>query len=150
EVICLKCLEKEPDRRYPGADALAQDLRRWLGGEPIHARPVGVATRSAMWCRRHPLPAALAGLLALSVLAGLAGIGWKWREAVLARDEAVLARDEAEAINDFLLHKLLDQASPRYNPRGADLTVGELLDRTTATIGRVFEGRPATEASIRR
>jgi tetratricopeptide (TPR) repeat protein/tRNA A-37 threonylcarbamoyl transferase component Bud32 len=150
EVICLKCLEKEPDRRYPGADALAQDLRRWLGGEPIHSRPVGIATRSAMWCRRHPLPAALAGLLALSVLGGLAGIGWKWREAVLARDEAVLARDEAEAINDFLLHGLLDQASPRYNPRGADLTVGELLDRTAATMGRVFEGRPAVEASIRR
>jgi serine/threonine-protein kinase len=143
EVVCLKCLEKDPERRYPSADALAQDLKRWLNGEPIHARPVGLATRSAMWCRRHPLPAALAGLLALSVLGGLAGIGWKWRE-------AVLARDESETINNFLLHGLLDQASPRYNPRGANLTVGELLDRTTATIGRVFEGRPATEASIRR
>jgi serine/threonine-protein kinase len=143
EVICLKCLEKDPERRYPGAGALAQDLRRWLNGEPIHARPVGLATRSAMWCRRHPLPAALAGLLALAIFGGLAGITWKWRE-------AVLAHDESETINNFLLHGLLDQASPRYNPRGADLTVGELLDRTTATMGRVFEGRPATEASIRR
>src|SRR5207245_3054252 len=52
--------------------------------------------------------------------------------------------------NDFLVHKLLDQASPRYNPRGAGLTVGELLDRTSASLGGVFEGRPAVEASIRR
>ena len=143
EVICLKCLEKDPDRRYPGAGALAEDLNRWLRGEPIHARPVGLATRAAMWCRRHPLPAALTGLLVLAVIIGLAGVTWKWRE-------AALARDESETINDFLVHKLLDQASPRFNPRGAGLTVGELLDRTSASLGGVFEGRPAVEASIRR
>ena len=143
EVICLKCLEKDPDRRYPGAGALAEDLNRWLRGEPIHARPVGLATRAAMWCRRHPVPAALTGLLVLAVIIGIAGVTWKWRE-------AAVARDESEAINDFLVHKLLDQASPRFNPRGAGLTVGELLDRTSASLGGVFEGRPAVEASIRR
>ena len=88
EVICLKCLEKDPERRYA--------RRRRSGGRPGSlagrgadpARPVGLATRAAMWCRRHPLPAALAGLLVLAVIAGLAGVTWKWREAALARDES--------------------------------------------------------------
>ena len=68
---------------------------RWLGGEPIEARPVGQATRAWMWCRRNPLPAALAGLCALAIVGGLAGVTWKWRE-------AAVARDETESINDFL------------------------------------------------
>jgi serine/threonine-protein kinase len=143
EIICLKCLEKDPGRRYASASALAADLLRWLGGEPIEARPVGPAMRSWMWCRRNPLPAALAALCGLAILGGLAGVTWKWRE-------AALARDEAQAINDFFNHKLLDQASPRFNPRGASLTVGELLDLTSARLGGEFEGRPAVEATIRK
>ena len=122
EIICLKCLEKDPDRRYASASALAQDLHRWLGGEPIQARPVGPLTRSWMWCRRHPLPAALAGLLVLAVFTGLAGVTWKWRE-------AAHANRITQKVNTFFIEKLLAQASPRFNPRGASLTIGELLDQ---------------------
>src|SRR5205823_5725216 len=72
EVICLKCLEKDPRRRYDSADALADDLERYLGGEPIQARPVGSWERLVKWVRRRP---AAAALLIMSGVAALALVG---------------------------------------------------------------------------
>ena len=59
ETICMRCLEREPRRRYASADAVADELERWLKGEPITARPVGTLERGWMWCRRNPLVAGL-------------------------------------------------------------------------------------------
>ncbi len=70
--ICLKCLEKDPKRRYASALALAEDLEHWLKHEPIQARHTGVFTRGKKWVRRNPTSA----LLAASLMALAAAAGW--------------------------------------------------------------------------
>jgi serine/threonine-protein kinase len=74
--ICLKCLSREPGRRYASAAALAEDLRRFLRGEPIAARPTGRLERLARWARRRPAAAALLALTLLVVTTVLGGAGW--------------------------------------------------------------------------
>ena len=64
ETICLKCLQKEPSRRYASAAELAEDLQRWLRDEPIQARPSGPAEKASKWIKRHPARAAFMGLAA--------------------------------------------------------------------------------------
>ena len=73
ETICLKCLEKEPARRYGSAEALAEDLERWLRREPILARPVSALDRVAKWTQRNPGTAGLVLLSSLAVLALIVG-----------------------------------------------------------------------------
>ena len=130
EIICLKCLEKEPNRRYPSALALAEDLDRWLGGNADR----GAAGRLAD-PRRHVVPAQQGAGLAGSALdagtgGGLAGVTWKWREA----DHE---RAKAEAVNDLLNRRLLAQASLEFDPLAKNLTVRELLDRAAGAARRL-------------
>jgi eukaryotic-like serine/threonine-protein kinase len=81
ETICLKCLNKDPQRRYRSAEALADDLDRWLAGIPIAARPVTQVERVWRWCRRKPLLATLWFGLALAILAGFIVSATEWRRA---------------------------------------------------------------------
>ncbi len=72
ETICLKCLEKAPSRRYPSAQTLAEDLKRFLAGAPICARPVGPVERGWRWCGTHPTGAALITVVAVAMAVVLA------------------------------------------------------------------------------
>jgi TolB-like protein/tRNA A-37 threonylcarbamoyl transferase component Bud32/Flp pilus assembly protein TadD len=78
--ICLKCLEKDPKRRYPSALALAEDLERWIKHEPIQARHAGVFTRGRKWVQRNPTSA----LLAATLVAFAAAVGWNiWKSELI-------------------------------------------------------------------
>ncbi len=81
ETICLKCLRKEPGRRYATAHDLALDLSRFQAGEPILARPVNTTERVVVWCRRKPGFAGLVAALVLVFLAGSSGVLWQWQRA---------------------------------------------------------------------
>ena len=81
ETICLKCLEKEPARRYTSAAALADDLDRFLSDCPILARRTSRVEHFWRWCRRNPAVASLAAALVVAVVTGLALVVWKWQEA---------------------------------------------------------------------
>jgi eukaryotic-like serine/threonine-protein kinase len=84
ETICLKCLSKPPHARYATAQELADDLRRWLDGRPIRAKPAGPLQRAWKWSRRHP---ARTALFAVLLAAGLI-VTWLWRRAEYAYDVA--------------------------------------------------------------
>jgi serine/threonine protein kinase/Tfp pilus assembly protein PilF len=96
ETICLKCLDKESRRRYAGADALGADLRRFLAGEPVRARPVSQTEKLWRWCRRKPVLAGLLAALVLVFLAGSGGVLWQWQRATRERDTALREKARAE------------------------------------------------------
>jgi tRNA A-37 threonylcarbamoyl transferase component Bud32 len=95
ETICLKCLEKDPSRRYASAVELVSDLKRWLAGEPIAARAVGNAARFWMWCRRRPVIAGLSGAVVVAILGGLIGTSLGLLAALQARRDALDREQDA-------------------------------------------------------
>ena len=81
ETVCLKCLEKEPARRYAAAAAVADELGRYLQDQPIEARPVGRGEKVWRWCRRQPVRAGLLAALLMVLLLGALGVLWQWQRA---------------------------------------------------------------------
>jgi tetratricopeptide (TPR) repeat protein len=133
ETICLKCLQKEPSKRYESAEALADDLRRFQAGRPIHARPLGPLGRGWRWCRRNPVVAGLTGLTAAVFAGAFVAVTMLWcsaergfaeaaaqrrraeeneRRANDERDRAEEEKRVAEAVGRFLQIDLLRQADP--------------------------------------
>jgi serine/threonine protein kinase len=94
ETICLQCLQKSPDRRYPSAQILADELKRFCAGEPIHARPTGKFERLSKWARRRPAVAALIAVV-IAALTTSAVAGWAF--AVREREHARIVTNERDA-----------------------------------------------------
>jgi serine/threonine protein kinase/Flp pilus assembly protein TadD len=136
ETICLKCLQKEPRQRYESALELAEDVERWLAGEPILSRPVGSLERFWRWCRRKPaLAAAAAGsvaaVIALAVMFVLTWLGWSdaRRQAVIAnleRRRADQRRQEARSAVDQMTR--VAQEKLKDIPHMTGLRIGLLED----------------------
>jgi TolB-like protein len=158
--ICLKCLEKDPKRRYSSALALAEDLERWLKHEPIQARHTGVSARGRKWVRRNPTSA----LLAASLMALAAAAGWiVWKSefirqplttgiAVLPFENLSEQREEAAAfvdgVQDDILTKLARIADLKVISR---TSVMEYRDkRNVRQIGNDLRVSHVLEGSVRR
>jgi WD40 repeat protein len=113
ETVCLKCLQKEPLRRYGSAAELAEDLRRFRQHEPIRARPVGMGERVIKWVRRKPLPAALWFSVIVITLVGAAGTGTQYfkvleqktqlQQESLGKDLAIEAEAEESRLKGIAL-----------------------------------------------
>lgn len=170
ETICLKCLEKEPSRRYRSAEALADDLRRYLAGQPIAARPLGPAGRMWRWCRRNPVVAALLGLaFSFLVLALVAtAVGYAQTSAALRQSEANYLKAK-QAVDEFFTtvseemllnqpgmqpvrRQLLAKALPFYREfleqRGNDPTVRDELAAAYYRVGLVTEALESPEKAL--
>lgn len=144
ETICLKASATEPSRRYATAALLAGDLRRFLAGEPILARPLSAPSRLWRWARRRPQLAAL-WLLTFLLAASSTTAAWKINR---ARHQAETEATKSRALASFLQNDLLAQSSPSQQP-DRDLKVRTLLDRTAEKIPGKFPGDPLTEAAVR-
>src|SRR5881275_3109746 len=133
--ICLKCLEKDPQRRYPSALALAEDLERWLKHEPIRARRTGVFTHARKWVRRNPSIAAMtATLLALAVPLGVV----IWKSDQLFRASQFNPPEKSIAILPFL-----DMSQAKDQEYFCDGISEEILD----TLAKVEELRVVARTS---
>lgn len=149
ETICLKCMEKEATRRYDSAAALADDLRRFLDGHPIVARPIGPLERWARWCQRNPRMALLAGTVAaLLLLIAAVATGFSIQ---LARErDAVESAREAESIakNTAIANEQQAIANAKIAQEQSDLVVeslGSLLTKVQQLLRDVPGARPVRE-----
>jgi tetratricopeptide (TPR) repeat protein len=147
DTIALKCLAKEPARRYPSAAELADDVGRFLRGEPIRARPAGPVERTVKWARRNP---AAAGLVASAVVAGAALLGMGLAYNARLRDAAeaeARQRRRADANLSAALEaadRMLDEIADRLEslPR-AEGVRRDLLERAMA----LYASLPEDEAA---
>jgi WD40 repeat protein/tRNA A-37 threonylcarbamoyl transferase component Bud32 len=147
ETICLKALAKQPARRYQTAGALADDLGRYLKGEPIHARPVSALERSWNWVRRRPALAALLGLTLLALVTFSVGVAWHNRQLQQTLADVAAAKRDAEKERDDARLNLyvsnINLAQHAWEENNVDLALdllsGQMPEQTGGKDLRGFE-----------
>ncbi len=139
ETICLKCLEKLPERRYRSADSLAEDLERWLRGEPIAARAVGPIERAALWCRRNKLLASLSAALAAALIVGFAAVCIEWRRAEASYRDATTQRRFAQQnlAREQAANEALRQANATIEETNAALRAANSVEKAARQAAQV-------------
>jgi WD40 repeat protein/tRNA A-37 threonylcarbamoyl transferase component Bud32 len=149
DTICLKCLQKEPRKRYATARDLADDLQRFLAGRPIQARPVGRLERAWKWARRRPAVAGLLAALVVALVGGFAGITWGYFQAEQARREETRARISAEQARELAVVARHQEAEQREKAQVAERRAEEQRDRAEASLyySRIAEARLEWQAN---
>jgi tetratricopeptide (TPR) repeat protein len=144
--IVLMSLRREPDRRYPGVDQFADDIRRHLDGRPVMARPDTWTYRSVKFARRHRIgvAASAAALLALMVFAGT--MTWQRDRARAAEREATREAATARQVSAFLTG-LFRQADP-FVAQGTELSARMLLDQGADRITQELEDQPEVQSAL--
>lgn len=148
ETICLKCLDKKPDRRYANAQDLADELDRFLRQEPIRARPVGMVGKVHRWCLRNK-PMAVAGTAILALLLVVA-IGSPIATYRVSR-ERERAQDEAtKSLAAFrFMARMLESVGPSVALGRDTKMLEEILDATARRVGTELKDQPKAEADMR-
>jgi tRNA A-37 threonylcarbamoyl transferase component Bud32 len=157
ETVCLKCIQKEAGKRYGSAEALAEDLERWLRGEPILARPVGSLGRFQRWCRRNPAVAALTGAVAAALMAVIGMLIYVAVQANHRANAERAERERAQAAEDNLERETALSLIGPLDPQGATTLSQpevEALWRLAGTTServrlRFLEGALRTESMAR-
>jgi serine/threonine-protein kinase len=116
DAVCRACLQRDPRRRYGSARELAEDLERYLAGQPVHARPVGRVARFGRWCRRQPVVAGLLGGLLAVLVTGFVLVVALWRHAEANYQTAQEERERAEG-NLARVEDLLDEVCSRLSEK---------------------------------
>ena len=139
ERIAAKALHKDATRRYHSAEALADDLRRYLDGHPVKAHPDSAWYRSRKFVRRHRVGV---GLTTLALAAVMAAAGVAWHQAVTARRAVA----DTQRTNTFLID-VLNLSDPFGS--GGELTLGEAMARAYVMVDEKFSDRPEVAADLR-
>jgi serine/threonine-protein kinase len=147
DTVVLTALAHDPQRRYPSAAALSEDLRRHLEGLPINARRPTLVYRAGKFVRRHPGGIAAAVLVAVSLVGGLAATTAQWRRAEAERVRAERQAERAAAVTRFLTD-ILGAAHPQTG-LGRSATVVEALAAAQEQARAAFERTPDLQASVR-